>query len=42
MAETFKYRVSRAYLNGKKKGAIEIAIDNLPGFLDNLKINDKG
>lgn len=29
-------------MNGKKKGAVEIVIDNLPGFLDNLKINDKG
>lgn len=39
VVETGKYRVWRVWLNGEKKDASEILIDNLPGFPDNITSN---
>ncbi len=39
VVETGKYRVQRVWLEGEKKGATEILIDNLPGFPDNISSN---
>lgn len=40
--ETYRYRISRYWLKGNKKGTREVFIDNLPGFPDNITANDKG
>ncbi|MCZ8528582.1 strictosidine synthase family protein [Alteromonas sp. PRIM-21] len=34
--ETGKYRVLRYWLNGPQQGSVEVVIDNLPGFPDNI------
>jgi len=38
-SETSAYRVMRLWLEGDKKGEVEVFIDNLPGFPDNLTYN---
>ena len=38
--ETWKYRVTRYWLAGEKKGTSDIFIDNLPGFPDGISCND--
>lgn len=35
-AETGLYRISRLWLKGERTGDVEVLIDNLPGFPDNL------
>lgn len=40
--ETYRYRISRYWLKGNKKGTREVFIDNLPGFPDNITTNTKG
>ena len=40
--ETGSYRVMRYWLDGDKQGKIEIVIDNLPGFPDNLARSPTG
>lgn len=40
--ETAKYRVMRYWLKGDKTGQVEVFIDNLPGFPDNITYNDNG
>lgn len=40
--ETAKYRILRYWLKGAKAGEIEVFIDNLPGFPDNITYNDMG
>lgn len=40
--ETAKYRVLRYWLKGDKAGQMEVFIDNLPGFPDNITYNDNG
>jgi sugar lactone lactonase YvrE len=37
--ETSKYRVSRLWLSGEKAGTVDVFIDNLPGFPDNITFN---
>ncbi|AXQ30262.1 SMP-30/gluconolactonase/LRE family protein [Solimonas sp. K1W22B-7] len=37
--ETARYQVSRLWLKGEKAGTVEVLIDNLPGFPDNLSFN---
>ena len=39
VAETNAYRVSRYWLKGSQKGDVDIFIDNLPGFPDNIDFN---
>ena len=39
--ETARYQVSRLWLKGDKAGQVEVLIDNLPGFPDNLSFNGK-
>jgi sugar lactone lactonase YvrE len=39
VVETGMYRVRRVWLSGEKKGTVEIFIDNLPGFPDNISSN---
>lgn len=34
--ETGNYRILRYYLNGDKKGSVDVFLDNLPGFPDNI------
>ncbi|WP_417501896.1 SMP-30/gluconolactonase/LRE family protein [Marinobacter sp.] len=40
--ETWKYRIQRYWINGPKAGQAEIFVDNLPGFPDNLAVDEKG
>ena len=37
--ETARYQVSRLWLKGEKAGKVDVLIDNLPGFPDNLSFN---
>ena len=34
--------MSRLYVKGKKKGKVEIITENIVGYVDNVKINEKG
>ncbi|MDF3818937.1 SMP-30/gluconolactonase/LRE family protein [Leptospira sp. 96542] len=40
--ETYRYRITKFWLKGSKKGQREVFIDNLPGFPDNLTRNENG
>ncbi len=40
VAETGRYRIHRHWLSGAKAGTTEVFVDNLPGFPDNLSLND--
>jgi sugar lactone lactonase YvrE len=40
--ETYRYRTTRYWLKGPKRGTSDIFLDNLPGFPDNLDGNRKG
>jgi len=40
--ETMRYRITRYWLTGAKKGQTDIFVDNLPGFPDNLSNNGEG
>ncbi|XP_076918713.1 protein STRICTOSIDINE SYNTHASE-LIKE 5-like [Bidens hawaiensis] len=40
--ESFMMRCSRYYLQGDKKGSIDVFIDGLPGFPDNLRYDGDG
>lgn len=40
--ETGSYRVLRLPLNGERRGSLEVVIDNLPGFPDNLARGGNG
>ncbi|HMV41443.1 MAG TPA: SMP-30/gluconolactonase/LRE family protein [Leptospiraceae bacterium] len=40
--ETYRYRITRFYLKGEKKGTSDIFLENTPGFPDNITSNRKG
>lgn len=40
--ETYRYRIVKYWLKGKKKGQHEIFINNLPGFPDNITSSGNG
>ncbi|SFM01748.1 SMP-30/gluconolactonase/LRE family protein [Marinobacter zhejiangensis] len=40
--ETWKYRILKYWLSGPKVGQVEVFADNLPGFPDNLAVDDQG
>ena len=40
--ETWKYRILRYWIHGPKAGQAEVFADNLPGFPDNLAVDEKG
>ena len=40
--ETWKYRILRYWIHGPKAGQAEVFADNLPGFPDNLAVDDQG
>ena len=40
--ETWKYRILRYWIRGPRAGQAEVFADNLPGFPDNLAVDDKG
>lgn len=40
--ETYRYRITRYWLKGRKKGSRDIFIDNLPGFPDGVSSNRRG
>lgn len=40
--ETWKYRILRYWIKGPKAGQTEVFADNLPGFPDNLAVDEKG
>ncbi|MGO1692504.1 MAG: SMP-30/gluconolactonase/LRE family protein [Marinobacter sp.] len=40
--ETWKYRILRYWVSGPKAGQSDVFADNLPGFPDNLSVDDKG
>ena len=42
VAETGAYRVQRVWLTGERAGTIDILIDNLPGFPDNISTGSDG
>jgi len=42
VSETFRYRITRYWLQGPKAGTSEIFVDNLPGMPDGLFIDDSG
>src|SRR3984885_2198800 len=41
-AETFGCSVKRYWFDGSKKGAIEVVMDNLPGYPDNINLASDG
>lgn len=41
-AETFNCAIKRFWFDGPKKGSVEIVIDNLPGFPDNINVASDG
>ncbi|TGK95431.1 SMP-30/gluconolactonase/LRE family protein [Leptospira brenneri] len=40
--ETYRYRITKLWLKGPKKGSKETVIENLPGFPDNITRNESG
>jgi sugar lactone lactonase YvrE len=42
VAETYDYRVTRLWLSGPHAGRVDSLIENLPGFPDNLTLDDDG
>ena len=42
MAETGGFRLLRIFTTGQKRGVKEIVIENINGYPDNLKFNEKG
>lgn len=42
VAETSNYRVLKYWLNGARRGEIEVLLENLPGFPDNIKTGLNG
>lgn len=42
MNETWKYRIIRYWIGGDRPGTSEVFVDNLPGFPDNLAVDDAG
>lgn len=40
--ETYRYRITRHWINGPKQGQSEIFIDNLPGFPDGVSSSGRG
>lgn len=42
ISETGHYRVLKYWLAGEREGEIEVLLDNLPGFPDNLKSGEQG
>ncbi|KAD2392750.1 hypothetical protein E3N88_39727 [Mikania micrantha] len=40
--ESFLMRCSRYYLEGEKKGTIDVFVDGLPGFPDNIRYDGEG
>jgi len=40
--ETWKYRILRYWIRGPRAGQAEVFADNLPGFPDNLAVDDEG
>jgi sugar lactone lactonase YvrE len=40
--ETYRYRIWRYWLKGKKKDTYEVFYENLPGFPDNLRTSPEG
>jgi sugar lactone lactonase YvrE len=42
MNETWKYRILRYWIGGRDPGSTEVFADNLPGFPDNLAVDDAG
>ncbi|KAI3816162.1 hypothetical protein L1987_15852 [Smallanthus sonchifolius] len=40
--ESFMMRCSRYYLEGEKKGTIDVFVDGLPGYPDNLRYDGEG
>lgn len=40
--ETYRYRITRYWINGPKKGESEIFIDSLPGFPDGISSSGRG
>jgi len=42
ISETFMFRISCYWLSGPKAGSLEIFMDGLPGFPDNLSLSPRG
>lgn len=40
--ETWKYRIIRYWISGPDAGTADVFVDNLPGFPDNLAVDDQG
>ncbi|XDD46356.1 SMP-30/gluconolactonase/LRE family protein [Leptospira sp. WS39.C2] len=42
ITETTKFRIIKAYINGKEEGKFEVLFENLPGLADGLERDSKG
>lgn len=42
VTETWKYRVTRVWLTGERRGQSDVFADNLPGFPDNITRSPRG
>ena len=42
VSETSKYRILKYWLKGEKQGKVEVFMDNLPGFPNNIQRNSRG
>jgi sugar lactone lactonase YvrE len=42
VAETSRFRVTRIYIDGEKRGNKEVAVEKLDIYPDNLKLSEKG
>lgn len=42
VSETSKYRILKYWLKGEKRGEVEVFMDNLPGFPNNIQLNSRG
>ncbi|TQV77238.1 SMP-30/gluconolactonase/LRE family protein [Aliikangiella marina] len=40
--ETSRYRISKFWLKGKRRGELEVILDNLPAFPDNISVGEDG
>lgn len=42
VSETSKYRILKYWLKGEKQGEVDVFMDNLPGFPNNIQRNSRG
>lgn len=40
--ETSRFRIMKYYLRGPRQGQLEVFVDNLPGYPDNIRVSERG